>query len=253
VVLGNRALMEEVGARIDAVGAAADALRAEGATVMFLAVDGQLAGAVAVADPIKPTTRAALDALRAAGLRIVMASGDAQATATAVGNSLGITEVRGEVRPADKVLLIQQLKAEGRSVAMAGDGVNDAPALAAADVGIAMGTGTDVAMSSAQVTLVKGDLRRIVEARAISNQTVANMKQNLGFAFLYNALGVPIAAGVLYPVFGLLLSPMIAALAMSLSSVSVVTNALRLGRRPHEDEGTAIQPREESLTGVPSP
>ena len=253
VVLGNLALMEEVGARIDAVGAAADALRAEGATVMFLAVDGQLAGAVAVADPIKPTTRAALDALRAAGLRIVMASGDAQATAAAVGNSLGITEVRGEVRPADKVLLIQQLKAEGRSVAMAGDGVNDAPALAAADVGIAMGTGTDVAMSSAQVTLVKGDLRRIVEARAISNQTVANMKQNLGFAFLYNALGVPIAAGVLYPVFGLLLSPMIAALAMSLSSVSVVTNALRLGRRPHTDERAAIQSRQESVTGVPSP
>jgi Cu+-exporting ATPase len=253
VVLGNLALMEEVGARIDAVGAAADALRAEGATVMFLAVDGQLAGAVAVADPIKPTTRAALDALRAAGLRIVMASGDAEATAAAVGNSLGITEVRGEVRPADKVLLIQQLKAEGRSVAMAGDGVNDAPALAAADVGIAMGTGTDVAMSSAQVTLVKGDLRRIVEARAISNQTVANMKQNLGFAFLYNALGVPIAAGVLYPVFGLLLSPMIAALAMSLSSVSVVTNALRLGRRPHTDERAAIQSRHESVTGVPSP
>jgi len=253
VVLGNRALMEEVGARIDAVGAAADALRAEGATVMFLAVDGQLAGAVAVADPIKPTTRAALDALRAAGLRIVMASGDAQATAAAVGNSLGITEVRGEVRPADKVLLIRQLKAEGRSVAMAGDGVNDAPALAAADVGIAMGTGTDVAISSAQVTLVKGDLRRIVEARSISNQTVANMKQNLGFAFLYNALGVPIAAGVLYPVFGLLLSPMIAALAMSLSSVSVVTNALRLGRRPHADERAAIQSRQESVTGVPSP
>jgi len=253
VVLGNRALMEEVGARIDAVGAAASALRAEGATVMFLAVDGQLAGAVAVADPIKPTTRAALDALRAAGLRIVMASGDAQATAAAVGNSLGITEVRGEVRPADKVLLIRQLKAEGRSVAMAGDGVNDAPALAAADVGIAMGTGTDVAISSAQVTLVKGDLRRIVEARAISNQTVANMKQNLGFAFLYNALGVPIAAGVLYPVFGLLLSPMIAALAMSLSSVSVVTNALRLGRRPHADERAAIQSRQESVTGVPSP
>jgi Cu+-exporting ATPase len=230
VVLGNRALMEEVGARTDAIGTAADAQRAEGATVMFLAVDGQLAGAVAVADPIKPTTPAALDALRAEDLRIVMASGDAQATATAVGNALGIAEVYGEVRPADKVVLIGRLKAEGRSVAMAGDGINDAPALAAADVGIAMGTGTDVAMSSAQVTLVKGDLRRIVEARVISNQTVANMKQNLGFAFLYNALGVPIAAGVLYPVFGLLLSPMIAALAMSLSSVSVVTNALRLGR-----------------------
>ena len=168
--------------------------------------------------------------LRAAGLRIVMASGDAQATAEAVAHTLGIAEVLGEVQPQDKVALVQRLKAEGRRVAMVGDGINDAPALAAADVGIAMGTGTDVAMSSAQVTLVKGDLRRIVVARAISDATVANMKQNLGFAFLYNALGVPIAAGVLYPVFGLLLSPMIAALAMSLSSVSVVSNALRLSK-----------------------
>jgi Cu+-exporting ATPase len=171
-----------------------------------------------------------LNELRAAGLHIVMASGDAQATAEAVGRALGIEDVRGEVRPQDKAALVQELKAEGRRVAMAGDGINDAPALAAADVGIAMGTGTDVAMSSAQVTLVKGDLGRILQARAISDAAVGNMKQNLGFAFLYNALGVPIAAGVLYPVFGLLLSPMIAALAMSLSSVSVVTNALRLGR-----------------------
>jgi Cu+-exporting ATPase len=204
---------------------------------VFLAVDGRLAGAVAVADRIKDTTLEALNALRADGLRIVMASGDAQATAEAVGKTLGIEEVHGQVRPQDKVELVRKLKAEGRRVAMAGDGVNDAPALAAADVGIAMGTGTDVAMSSAQVTLVKGDLTRIVQARAISNETVANMKQNLGFAFLYNALGVPIAAGVLYPVFGLLLSPMIAALAMSLSSVSVVTNALRLGKQPKLDIG----------------
>jgi P-type Cu+ transporter len=197
---------------------------------MFLAVDGRLAGAIAVADPIKPSTLAALNELRAAGLHVVMASGDAQATAEAVARTLGIDDVRGEVRPKDKVELVQRLKAEGRRVAMAGDGINDAPALAAADVGIAMGTGTDVAMSSAQVTLVKGDLRGILRARAISDAAVTNMKQNLGFAFLYNAIGVPIAAGVLYPMFGLLLSPMIAALAMSLSSVSVVTNALRLGK-----------------------
>jgi len=229
LALGNQALMAEVGADIAPVTDAADRLRKQGASVMFLAVNGRLAGAVAVADPIKATTLSALNALRADGLRIVMASGDAQATASAVAHTLGIEEVYGEVQPQDKVALVQRLKSEGRRVAMAGDGINDAPALAAADVGIAMGTGTDVAMSSAQVTLVKGDLRRILQARAISEGAVANMKQNLGFAFLYNALGVPIAAGVLYPVFGWLLSPMIAALAMSLSSVSVVTNALRLG------------------------
>jgi Cu+-exporting ATPase len=230
LALGNQALMAAVNADIASVADDAERLRKQGASVMFLAVDGRLAGAVAVADRIKETTLPALNALRAEGLRIVMASGDAQATAQAVAGTLGIEEVYGQVRPQDKVALVQRLKAEGRRVAMAGDGINDAPALAAADVGIAMGTGTDVAMSSAQVTLVKGDLTRIVRARAISEETVANMKQNLGFAFLYNALGVPIAAGVLYPVFGLLLSPMIAALAMSLSSVSVVTNALRLGR-----------------------
>jgi Cu+-exporting ATPase len=228
--LGNLALMAQVGADISPVRERVDQLRRDGASVMYLAVDGRLAGAVAVADPIKATTLPALNALRAAGLHLVMASGDAQATADAVGRTLGIEDVRGEVQPQDKAELVQQLKAQGRRVAMAGDGINDAPALAAADVGIAMGTGTDVAMSSAQVTLVKGDLRRILQARAISDDTVANMKQNLGFAFLYNALGVPIAAGVLYPAFGLLLSPMIAALAMSLSSVSVVANALRLGR-----------------------
>ena len=230
VALGNQALMEAVGADAAVLGDAPGKLRAQGASVMFLAVDGQLAGAVAVADPVKASTLPALNALRADGLRIVMASGDAQATAAAVGQALGIDEVHGGVRPADKVALVQRLKAEGRRVAMAGDGINDAPALAAADVGIAMGTGTDVAMSSAQVTLVKGDLGRIMQARRISEAAVANMKQNLGFAFLYNALGVPVAAGLLYPAFGLLLSPMIAALAMSLSSVSVVTNALRLGR-----------------------
>ena len=230
LALGNQALMTTVGADTAPVADAVERLRKQGASVMFLAVDGRLAGAVAVADKIKDTTLQALNALRADGLRIVMASGDAQATAEAVGHTLGIEEVHGQVRPQDKVELVNKLKAEGRRVAMAGDGINDAPALAAADVGIAMGTGTDVAMSSAQITLVKGDLTRIVQARAISNETVTNMKQNLGFAFLYNALGVPIAAGVLYPVFGLLLSPMIAALAMSLSSVSVVTNALRLGK-----------------------
>ncbi|WP_417498531.1 heavy metal translocating P-type ATPase [Lysobacter yangpyeongensis] len=230
LVMGNQALMAEVGADPAPLLARSEPLRRQGASVMFLAVDGRLAGAIAVADPIKPTTPPALNALRADGLRIVMASGDAQATAEAVAYTLGIDEVHGEVRPQDKVALVQRLQAEGRRVAMAGDGINDAPALAAADVGIAMGTGTDVAMSSAQVTLVKGDLRRIVQARTISEGTVANMKQNLGFALLYNALGVPVAAGVLYPLTGLLLSPMIAALAMSLSSVSVVSNALRLGQ-----------------------
>ena len=230
IALGNRALMEEVGADVGALREAPEKLRTQGASVMYLAVGGQVAGAVAVADPIKASTLPALDALRADGLRIVMASGDARATADAVAHALGIEEVHADVRPADKVALVQRLKSEGRRVAMAGDGINDAPALAAADVGIAMGTGTDVAMSSAQVTLVKGDLGRILQARRISEAAVANMKQNLGFAFLYNALGVPVAAGILYPASGLLLSPMIAALAMSLSSVSVVMNALRLDR-----------------------
>ena len=222
--------MAETGVDTAPLGERSEALRQAGASVVFLSVDGRLAGALAVADPIKATTPEALRQLRAAGLRIVMASGDAQATAEAVGRRLGIEEVRGGVRPQDKAVLVQELRAQGHKVAMAGDGINDAPALAAAEVGIAMGTGTDVAMSSAQVTLVKGDLRGIVQARAISRATVRNMQQNLGFAFLYNALGVPIAAGVLYPAFGLLLSPMLAALAMSLSSASVVANALRLSR-----------------------
>ena len=210
---------------------------------MYLAVDGALAGLIAVADPLKASSREAIKALQESGLRIVMATGDGVTTANAVARELGIDEVHGEVRPQDKIDLVKRLQAEGHKVAMAGDGINDAPALAGADIGIAMGTGTDVAMSSAQVTLVKGDLTRIVHARVISNETVANMKQNLGFAFLYNALGVPVAAGVLYPAFGLLLSPMIAALAMSLSSVSVVTNALRLGKMssktPHIAAGVA--------------
>ena len=242
LAFGNRALMDSVSVDPTPVTARVESLRAEGASVMLLAVDGQLAGALAVADPIKVSTRAALAELRAAGLHIVMASGDAQATAQAVGRTLGIEDVQGEVRPGDKADLVQRLKAQGRRVAMAGDGINDAPALAAADVGIAMGTGTDVAMSSAQITLVKGDLRGILRAREISEATVRNMKQNLGFAFLYNAIGVPVAAGVLYPVFGLLLSPMIAALAMSLSSVSVVTNALRLGTSAPPTPPTPHQP-----------
>lgn len=228
LALGNTALMQQTGADPTPLRAAAEQQRSDGASAMFLAVDGRIAGMIAVADPIKDSTPDAIAALRAAGLRIVMATGDGITTANAVGRALGIDEVHGEVRPQDKSALVARLKAEGRRVAMAGDGINDAPALAAADVGIAMGTGTDVAMSSAQVTLVRGDLRGIVRARQISQAAVANMRQNLGFAFAYNALGVPIAAGVLYPVFGLLLSPMLAALAMSLSSVSVVANALRL-------------------------
>jgi P-type Cu+ transporter len=183
---------------------------------------------LAVADPVKASTPEALAVLRQAGLRVIMATGDGETTARAVGQRLGIDEVHGEVKPADKLALVERLQKEGHIVAMAGDGINDAPALARADVGIAMGTGTDVAMNSAQVTLVKGDLRGIARARLLSAATVGNMRQNLAFAFLYNALGVPIAAGVLYPSFGLVLSPIIAAAAMSLSSVSVVGNALRL-------------------------
>jgi len=228
LALGNAALMQQIGADPAALNEAAESQRRAGASAMFLAIDGRVAGLIAVADPIKASSLEAIRALQAAGIRIVMATGDGKTTADAVARELGIDEVHGEVRPQDKAELVARLKAEGRIVAMAGDGINDAPALAAADVGIAMGTGTDIAMSSAQVTLVKGDLNAILRARRISQTTVANMRQNLGFALAYNALGVPIAAGVLYPVFGLLLSPMIAALAMSLSSVSVVLNALRL-------------------------
>ena len=228
LALGNTALMEQLGIDVSSLAPQAEALRGEGASVMHLAVDTRLVGLLAVSDPIKATTADALTSLRAAGLRVVMATGDGLTTARAVGQRLGITEVHGEVKPADKLKLVEKLQAEGRRVAMAGDGINDAPALARADVGIAMGTGTDVAMNSAQLTLVKGDLRGIATARALSVATVANMKQNLAFAFVYNALGVPLAAGVLFPFTGWLLSPMIAALAMSLSSASVITNALRL-------------------------
>ena len=228
LALGNTVLMEQVGVSANPLLAQAEALRATGASVMYLAADGQLQGLLAVSDAIKASTPEALATLHAAGLRIVMATGDGMTTAKAVGAKLGIDEVHGEVKPADKLALVSRLQAEGRVVAMAGDGINDAPALAKADVGIAMGTGTDVAMNSAQVTLVKGDLRGISTARELSEATVGNMKQNLMFAFLYNALGIPIAAGLLYPFTGWLLSPMIAALAMSLSSASVITNALRL-------------------------
>ncbi|MBB5270757.1 copper-transporting P-type ATPase [Quisquiliibacterium transsilvanicum] len=230
VALGNTALMDDERLAWQPMSSDAEALREQGASVMYLAVDGELAGLLSVADPVKDTTAEALRLLHDAGLRIVMATGDGWTTARAVAARLGIDEVHGEVRPADKVALVERLQAEGRRVAMAGDGINDAPALARADVGIAMGTGTDVAMNAGHVTLVKGDLRSIAQARIVSEQTVRNMRQNLLFALVYNALGVPIAAGVLYPVFGWLLSPLIAALAMSFSSVSVVGNALRLGR-----------------------
>ena len=230
IAVGNKRLLGKVvdAAALERLGERAEVLRREGQSAVLIAIDGRAAGLITVADPIKPTAKAALDELRSDGLRIVMLTGDAQATAAHVAAQLGITEFVAEVLPADKADHVARLQAEGHVVAMAGDGINDAPALARADVGIAMSTGTDVAIGSAGVTLLEGDLRGILRARTLSRATMRNIKQNLGFAFLYNSLGVPIAAGVLYPIFGLLLSPMLAAAAMSLSSVSVIGNALRL-------------------------
>jgi Cu+-exporting ATPase len=230
IALGNLRLMQDLAVSVDALRAQANVLREDGQTVMFVAVDGRAAGLVAVADPIKPSTPDALAALRKAGLRIVIVTGDNRRTAEAVARKLPIDRVEAEVLPEVKSGVVKTLQSEGRRVAMAGDGVNDAPALAQADVGIAMGTGTDVAIESASITLVKGDLRGIVRARHLSHATMRNIRENLFFAFIYNALGVPIAAGVLYPVAGILLSPIIASAAMTFSSVSVIGNALRLRR-----------------------
>lgn len=228
IAIGNTALMDTEQVDWRSLADQAEALRGQGASVMYLASDGRLAGLLAVSDPIKASTPEAIETLRKDGLNIVMATGDGLTTAQSVGRKLGISEVYGEVKPQDKLLLVEKLQGQGRKVAMVGDGINDSPALARADVGVAMGTGTDVAINSAHITLVKGDLRAIARARILSTETVRNMRQNLAFAFIYNALGIPLAAGVLYPFTGQLLSPMIAALAMSLSSVSVITNALRL-------------------------
>ncbi|HRX84080.1 MAG TPA: HAD-IC family P-type ATPase, partial [Phycisphaerae bacterium] len=230
VALGNRALMEQLGVDAGKLAERADALRREGQTVMFVAIDGKSAGLLGVADPIKSSTREAVELLHEAGVTIVMLTGDNRTTAEAVARQLGIDRVEAEVLPDQKAEVIKRLQGDGRRVAMAGDGINDAPALAQAEVGLAMGTGTDVAIESAGVTLVKGDLRGIAKTRLLSARTMRNIRQNLFFALVYNALGIPLAAGVLYPVFGLLLSPMIAAAAMTFSSVSVVTNALRLNR-----------------------
>ena len=230
VALGNARLMEDAGVTLGALAGQADALREAAATALFVAVDGSPAGVIAIADPIKESARAALETLRTEGIRIVMLTGDNRRTAEAVARQLGITDVEADVLPDQKHQVVRRLRAEGRVVAMAGDGVNDAPALAEADIGIAMGTGTEVAMQSAGVTLVKGDLIGIARARTLSQATMRNIRQNLFFAFVYNAVGVPVAAGVLYPWFGILLSPAIAALAMALSSFSVVMNALRLRR-----------------------
>jgi Cu+-exporting ATPase len=228
VALGNAQFLSGLGVVTGVLDAEAEKLRRDGATAIFAAVAGKAAGIFAIADPVKPTTPDALKALTADGIRIVMLTGDNRVTAEAVARKLGIAEVQAEVLPDQKSAVVARLKSEGRVVAMAGDGVNDAPALAAADVGIAMGTGTDVAIESAGITLLAGDLSGIVRARRLSRATMRNIRQNLFFAFVYNAAGVPVAAGVLYPFFGILLSPVIAAAAMAASSVSVVGNALRL-------------------------
>jgi Cu+-exporting ATPase len=228
VAIGNIKLLEELKLSPGLLSEPAEALRREGQTVMFVTIDEKLAGLIGVADPIKETTLEAIAALHEEGIEVVMVTGDNQTTAEIVAHKLGITRIEAEVLPARKAEIVKHLQEEGHIVAMAGDGINDAPALAQAQVGIAMGTGTDIAMESAGVTLVKGDLKGIVRARRLSQGTMQNIKQNLFFAFIYNALGVPVAAGVLYPFFGLLLSPMIAAAAMSFSSVSVIVNALRL-------------------------
>jgi Cu+-exporting ATPase len=228
VALGNAGLMEDLRVELGSLATEAEAQRKMGATALFLAVDGKPAGVIAIADPIKPTTQAALDGLRADNVRIVMLTGDNRTTAEAVARKLGIDDVQADVLPEDKSGIVRRLRQEGRVVAMAGDGVNDAPALAEADVGIAMGTGTEVAIQSAGITLVKGDLAGIARARALSRATMRNIRQNLTLAFIYNIAGIPIAAGALYPSLGLLLSPIVAALAMALSSVSVIGNALRL-------------------------
>ncbi|WP_328805445.1 HAD-IC family P-type ATPase [Rhizorhabdus histidinilytica] len=231
VLLGNAAFLTEQGVDAAPLSGQADTLRRDGATAIFAALDGLAAGVLAIADPIKTTTSDALAALRAEGIRVVMLTGDNRTTAEAVARTLGIEEVEADVLPERKSAVVDRLKREGRIVAMAGDGVNDAPALAAAEVGIAMGSGTDVAIESAGITLLKGDLMGIVRARRLSQATMSNIRQNLVFAFIYNAAGIPLAAGLLYPLFGVLLSPMFAAAAMALSSVSVVTNALRLNRQ----------------------
>ena len=228
VALGNAKLIADQGIELGDLARRADELRSKGATALFIGVDGKPGGIIAIADPVKATTRAALDSLRADGIHIVMLTGDNRTTAEAVAGQLGIDDVEADVLPADKNRIVRKLRADGKIVAMAGDGVNDAPALAEADVGIAMGTGTEVAIQSAGVTLVKGDLAGIARARALSRATMSNIRENLVFAFAYNAIGIPVAAGVLYPTFGILLSPVVAALAMSLSSVSVIGNALRL-------------------------
>jgi Cu+-exporting ATPase len=230
VILGNLRLLQDSGIGTSELAETAEALRSKGQTAMLVAVDGKPAGVLAVADPIKASTPEALSQLRRDGLRVVMLTGDSRTTAEAVARDLDLDEVIAEILPEEKKAAVERLQKEGRKVAMAGDGVNDAPALAQAEVGIAMGTGTDVALESAGVTLVKGDLRGIARARRLSRATVSNIRQNLFFAFLYNTLGVPLAAGVLYPAFGWLLSPMLAAAAMSISSVSVIANALRLKR-----------------------